>query len=40
MKFKNFIFQAWKVTELSRRSWKIKAVYVRFVTEVMKKTSN
>ena len=46
MKFKNLIFQAWKVMEFSSQSWKSKAVYVRLVIEVVKaskimtKTSN
>ena len=46
MKFKNFIFQAWKVMEFSSQSWKIKAVYVSLVIEavdarkIMTKTSN
>ena len=46
MKYKNFIFQAWKVMEFSGQSWKIKAVYVSLVIEavdarkIMTKTSN
>ena len=36
MKFKNLIFQAWKVMEFSSQSWKSKAVYVKLVIEVVK----
>ena len=39
MKFKNFIFQGWKVLEFNCRSWKVmenKAIFDRLVTADVK----